>query len=85
MEAVGQLFHLFRDGLDYAFIRLRCAKLDVGRVIQMGLPKTFPDPGAGSSALARQPVHESLQGRASWPRSTPRRYHVAFATAGFTE
>jgi hypothetical protein len=36
-----------------------------------------PDPGAGSAGCPVQPVHESLQGRTSWPRSTPRRCQVA--------
>jgi hypothetical protein len=35
VEAAGQLFHLFRDGLDYAFILHRFRnEPDAGRVIQ---------------------------------------------------
>jgi len=36
-----------------------------------------PDPSAGSAVKAAQPVYESLQGRKSWPRPTPRRCQVA--------
>jgi hypothetical protein len=38
------------------------------------------DPSAGSTVKAVQPVYESLQGRASWPRPTPRRCQVAVAS-----
>ena len=34
MEAAGQLFHLFRDGLDYAFILHPRAMKHAGRVIR---------------------------------------------------
>jgi hypothetical protein len=83
VEAAGQLVHLFRDGLDYAFIlhRYRCRMRGV-------LSRSFhpdPDPGAGSDALASQPVHESLHGRTSWPRRTARRCHATFVAEGFTE
>ena len=38
------------------------------------------DPSAGSAGCPVQPVYESLQGRASWPRSTPRRCQSAVAS-----
>ena len=83
VEPGGQLFHPFRDGLDYAFI-LPCSRTatDAGRVI-----RGWQSPWILGSArpLPGRPIHESLQGRASWPRPTPRRCHVATATAGFTE
>ena len=81
VEAAGQLFHLFRDGLDYAFILHRKPMSGMRGVLsEPGHPDS--DPGAGSDARASQPVHESLHGRASWPRSTARRYHVTFVTEG---
>ena len=50
MEAAGQLFHPFRDGLDYAFILQRLAAMSRMRGV---LSATFvADPGAGP-ALAR--------------------------------
>ncbi len=38
------------------------------------------DPSAGSAGCPVQPVYESLQGRTSWPRSTPRRCQAAVAS-----
>ena len=46
VEAAGQPFHLFRDGLDYAFIRPFGA--GAGRVIRI----IDPDPSAGSPRSA---------------------------------
>lgn len=71
MEAAGQLFHLFRDGLDYAFIRLA---VEPERGVLFG-STSDPNPSAGSCAQ-HQPVYESLQGKGSWPSRTPRRCHV---------
>jgi hypothetical protein len=56
---------------------IACAMPDAGRVIRN---PAVPDPGAGSAGCPVQPVHESLQGRTSWPRSTPRRCQVAVAS-----
>jgi hypothetical protein len=69
VEAAGQHIHLFRDGLDYAFIRL----IGVGaeRVIRT---VTDSNPSAGPP---NRPVYESLQGEKGWPFRTPRRCHVA--------
>jgi hypothetical protein len=39
-----------------------------------------PDPSAGSTVKAVQPVYESLQGKTSWPRPTPRRCQVTVAS-----
>ena len=84
VEAAGQLFHPFRDGLDYAFILHRPKAM--GRMRGVLSAARATDPGAGPGARALRPVHESLQGRASWPRPTPRRCHVAVADdEGFTE
>lgn len=64
MEAAGQLFHLFRDGLDYAFIPASFARcVDAGRVIgtlflalsrrrERGLEQ-HSNPSAGSFAAMR--------------------------------
>src|SRR6185503_18730037 len=84
VEAAGQLFPLFREGLDYAFIP-HCShnESDAGRVIRIVGPG--PDPGAGSSARALQPVHESLHGKTSWPCRTARRCHATCVAEGFTE
>ena len=60
MEAAGQLFHLFRDGLDYAFIRLA---VEPERGVLFG-SRCDPNPSAGSCAQ-HQPVYESLQGKGS--------------------
>ena len=69
VEAGGQRFHLFRDGLDYAFILHRFRDVpDAGRVIRASLDA---DPSAGSSVKADQPVYESLQGRAKLASSHP--------------
>jgi len=38
------------------------------------------DPSAGSVGCPIQPVYESLQGRASWPRPTPRRCQSTVAS-----
>lgn len=54
VEAAGQLFHLFRDGLDYAFIPtvpVHC--LDAGRVIEL-MPMHLPNPSADSFTAAWQ-------------------------------
>jgi len=80
VEAAGQLFLLFQEGLDYAFIphRYRCWMRGV-------LSESFhpdPDPGAGSGARAPQPVHESLHGKTSWPRLTARRCHATLVAKG---
>jgi hypothetical protein len=84
VEAAGQMFHLFRDGLDYAFILRRFRdEWDAGRVIRIVHPD--PNPGAGSDARASQPVHESLHGKASWPHLTARRCHATLVAEGFTE
>ena len=80
VEAAGQLFQLFRAGLDYAFIPHRCRCWMRG--VLSGSCHHDPDPGAGSDAHASQPVHESLHGKASWPRLTARRCHVTFVTEG---
>lgn len=68
MEAAGQLFHLFRDGLDYAFIphidesmSWMRGVLFGGRIIFVlvlfvkrgGGMICFPNPSAGSFAVVR--------------------------------
>jgi hypothetical protein len=62
VEAAGQLFHLFRDGLDYAFIPASFRCMDAGRVIRVvlshpgplplgeGMRQRIPNPSAGSFA-----------------------------------
>ena len=84
VEAAGQLFPLFQEGLDYAFILHRKPMSRMRGVLsEPGHPDL--DPGAGSDARASQPVHESLHGKTSWPRLTARRCHATFVAAGFTE
>jgi hypothetical protein len=80
VEAAGQPFRLFRDGLDYAFIP-SLPKDGSGACY----PSDYPDPSAGS--LLRQPVYESLQGKESWPFRTPRRCQaiVSSMTTGFAD
>ena len=76
-------FHLFRDGLDYAFILSRWA-------LRSGA--SYPKSTAfrilvSARSSPNQPIYESLQGRVSWPVSTPRRRHTVpcETAAGFTE
>ena len=68
VEAAGQLFHLFRGGLDYAFIPMP------------GCGACYPpvaDPSACSARFRGQQVYESLQGRPEvGPLPTPRRCHT---------
>jgi hypothetical protein len=68
VEAAGQLFQLFRIGLDYAFIRRFCVTTGAGRVIRKFIRILVP-------ALhdIAQPVYESLRGNEGWPSITPRR------------
>ena len=77
VEAAGQLFHPFRDGLDYAFILLPgCgACYPLARILVRALQ------------LPAQRVYESLQGRPEvGPLPTPRRCHAAFSAAtGFAD
>jgi len=40
VEAAGQLFHLFRDGLDYAFIRVACALRMRGVLFRPAAPES---------------------------------------------
>lgn len=79
MEAAGQLFHLFRDGLDYAFIRSSHAEVPERGVLSES--SADPNPSAGSMRPSIQPVYESLQGEKSWPFFTPRRCHVTLRRA----
>src|SRR5712664_1952564 len=69
VEAAGQLFHPFRDGLDYAFILLPgCGACYPLARILVRAPR-----------LPAQRVYESLQGRPEvGPLPTPRRCHAAF-------
>jgi hypothetical protein len=46
VEAAGQLFHLFRDGLDYAFIRSSATEVSERGVLSES--STDPNPSAGS-------------------------------------
>src|SRR5216117_3494608 len=77
VEAAGQLFHPFRDGLDYAFILSPgCgACYPLARILVRA--RRFP---------ARR-VYESLQGRPEvGPLPTPRRCHAVLAPAtGFAD
>ena len=68
VEAAGQLFHPFRDGLDYAFILLPgCGACYPLARILVRAPR-----------LPAQRVYESLQGRPEvGPLPTPRRCHAA--------
>jgi hypothetical protein len=75
VEAAGQLFHLFRDGLDYAFSC--CTDVSMRRSGASYSDLMHPNPSAGScTPKAHQPAYESLQGSGSWPSSTPRRCQV---------
>ena len=70
MEAAGQLFHRFRDGLDYAFTPTK-----------VGGGACYPAQSAAGSwglpRLAPRQLHESLQGRPEvGPLPTPRRYRL---------
>jgi hypothetical protein len=52
VEAGGQLFHGFRHGLDYAFVRAPCRRVDAERVIQLPIswilvPARGFEPSAG--------------------------------------
>src|SRR5262245_51651202 len=58
VEAAGQLFHLFRDGLDYAFIPNRFRDPGCGACYQS---RSFPTPILGPApALARLSQSMSL-------------------------
>ena len=84
MEAAGQLVHLFRDGLDYAFI------LDIHADVQersvlfgLGDSTLLAKRQAhqhrilvSTPPLPDQPTYESLRGKGSWPSITPRRCRV---------
>ena len=85
MEAAGQLVRLFRDGLDYAFIRDRARSAASERGVLSGSQSTRILVRARRSR--DQPVYESLQGERSWPSRTPRRCHVTRSrvTTGFTD
>ena len=74
VEAAGQLFHLFRDGLDYAFIRSSHDRAPERGVLSESSPIRIL---VQAPCSATQPVYESLQGEGSWPSRTPRRYDVA--------
>jgi hypothetical protein len=75
VEAAGQLFHLFRGGLDYAFIQPAHAhRMERGVLFAVAIELQRILVPAPSSP--KQPVYESLQGGGSWPSSTPRRCHV---------
>ena len=53
---------------------IACAmKSDAGRVIRARVARIL----VSAPPLPGRPIHESLQGRKSWPLSTPRRCHVA--------
>jgi len=94
VEAAGQLFRLFRAGLDYAFIRSIRMR---GVLSKSPHPNPLPQAGEGMSSsgilVSAQPcrdqrIYESLQGRpeiGSLP--TPRRYRVPPlpAPSGFTD
>ena len=47
VEAAGQLIHLFRGGLDYAFIPVPAGAQGAGRVIRTAHVR-IPDPSVGS-------------------------------------
>ena len=70
VEAAGQLFHPFRDGLDYAFILLPgCGAC---------YPATFSRILVAARGKLLQRLYESLQGRPEvGPLPTPRRCHAA--------
>lgn len=74
VEAAGQRFHLFRDGLDYAFIRSSVTR-EPERGVLSG-SSIDPNPSTDSSQPSDQSAYESLQGKESWPLRTPRRCHV---------
>jgi len=92
VEAAGQRFHSFRNGLDYAFIQIPLSpfrtgesrNLDAGRLIRLNTA----DPSARSS-IKDQRTYESLQGSPGvCPLATPRRYHgilVVKMPSGFTD
>ena len=73
VEAAGQRFHIFRSGLDYAFIpRLTW---DAGHLIRL-LRILVP---AQADVNRLQRVYESLQGSPEISSlATPRRYHIAW-------
>jgi len=90
VEAAGQRFHSFRNGLDYAFIQIPLSpfrtgesrNLDAGRLIRLNTA----DPSARSS-IKDQRTYESLQGSPGvCPLATPRRYHgICQMPSGFTD
>lgn len=83
MEAAGQLFHLFRDGLDYAFIRCSHDRVPERGVLSESSPIRIL---VRAPCVGTQPVYESLQGEGSWPSRTPRRCHVTLSShTGFTD
>jgi len=70
VEAAGQLFHLFRGGLDYAFILLPGCGACYPPLRRILVPAHLVCPG--------QRVYESLQGKPEvGPLLTPRRFHAA--------
>jgi hypothetical protein len=81
VEAAGQLFHLFRDGPDYAFILRYAQERGVLFAVPDGPKQTDPanvaNPSAYSFPFGNQKVYESLQGTEGWPPCTPRRCHVS--------
>jgi len=94
VEAAGQPFRFFRNGLDYAFIR-PCRMRGVLSKNSHPIPYPQAVEGMSSSRILvsaqpywRQRTYESLQGRheiGSLP--TPRRYHLPLfpAPAGFAD
>jgi hypothetical protein len=56
VEAAGQLFHLFRDGLDYAFIQCRFRDPGCGASYQS---RSIPTPILGPAPLLAQ-VSQSM-------------------------
>jgi hypothetical protein len=75
VEAAGQLIHLFRDGLDYAFIlRAGCGAC----YSRSNIPRILVSAPCARLLKRRQPAYESLQGRPEvCPLPTPRRCHSA--------
>jgi hypothetical protein len=84
VEAAGQLIHLFRDGLDYAFILHVSAAGMQERGVLFGF-LSDPNPSAGSSApRISRPM--SLYGAADVGRPPPLGVAMTVSTAvGFTE
>ena len=85
MEAAGQPFHLFRDGLDYAFI-LHRARDAPERGVLSGSSHDDPILVPAPPLEAVQPVYESLQGKQVGlvpPLGVAR--SLLPATSGFTE